>query len=116
MKTAVKFVHLHTPFFFAGKNWKEKVSYTDKGRQGGKLTMTQDSDTHMIHCQCEGDEFFLYPATIIGFTPLTESTTTQTKEVVNATPTRRIVRSSAQVSGPHDHVFAGNGAGKTNDR
>lgn len=109
-KVKVVFTHLHAPLFFAKKNWKEKIdARTDKGPQGAKIEMEYDRDEKELCLRCDVDEIFIPSSNMISYVPEGKAAAV-VKPTSNASSNPKI---QAQVSGPHDHVFAGQGAGKT---
>lgn len=110
-KVAVGFVHLHGPLFFARKNFKEKIDATDKGPDGTALTMEYDRTEKELVIRCGKHEAFIPSSNIVSYSALESF-----KKIPHVQPTSGAsanTKISAQVSGPHDHVFAGLGQGQT---
>lgn len=105
-KVKVGFATLHGPLFFAGRNWGEKLDVRNTAK--GKFEMEYDTDGSTLTVRCEGKETFLPHTSVFSY----EGTTTEKRiePVSHASANPKI---QAQVSGPHDHVFAGKGAGQT---
>ncbi len=111
-KVTVGWVHLHAPLFFARKNFKEKVDVrTDKSPDGKLLTMEYDRTEKELVVRCGDYEQFIPVTNIRGYEAIAT-----TKKIPAIQPTSNVganPKITAQVSGPHDHVFAGQGAGQT---
>ena len=114
-KLKVGFLHLHSPLFFAKKNWKEKIdTRTDKGPQGGKVEIEMiEEDGRPLKCimRCEGHELFLPPTSVFSYAA--EKAINKVPLIKPTTGVSANTSINAQVSGPHDHVFGGVGAGQT---
>lgn len=104
----VSFVHLHTPLFFAGRNWGEKLDI--KNTQKGKIKMFYDRREKELLIQCDGHASYIPSSNMVSYTPVGETHTKAVQPTTNVSANPQI---NAQVSGPHDHVFAGMGAGQT---
>lgn len=113
MKVQVGFVHLHAPLFFARKNWKEKIdTRTDKGPQGEVIRLEYDTDDKELKVNCGDHVAFIPSSNVVSYSPtkeLEKVPVVKTTSGKGANP-----KITAQVSGPHDHVFA-QGPGKTRD-
>lgn len=112
MKIDCSFVHLHAPLFFAGRNWGEKLDI--KNTSKGKIALSYDRDTRELHLECDGKEAFLPSTSVFSYIPkgvVLDATAQSQPERQKPGPKPKI---TAQVSGPHDHVFA-QGPGKTRD-
>jgi len=111
-KVTVGFVHLHGPLFFAGKNFKDRIDIrADKTPDGQPLSMEYDRTEKELVIRGGKYESFIPSSNIVSYSPI-ESVKkipqAQTTTNVSANPSI-----NAQVSGPHDHVFAGLGQGQT---
>lgn len=112
MKLEIGFVHLHSPLFFARKNWKEKVDVrTDKGPQGEVMEMEYCRTDKELKVTCGAHESFIPSSNIVSYSPL--KTVEKVPAVKPTSGKSANLKINAQVSGPHDHVFAGQGAGQT---
>lgn len=108
-KLEVSFIHLHSPLFFAKKNWKEKIdSRTDRGPAGGKIVMEYDRSEKELCLTCEGHTAFIPSSNVVSYAPLIAATAPVNPIASKGANTR--IR--AQASTPHDHVFAGPGGGQ----
>lgn len=111
-KVTVGFAHLHGPLFFARKNFKEKIDVrSDKGPDGTPITMEYDRTEKELVIRCGNHEAFIPSSNIVSYAGLDsvkKIPQVQTTTNVSANPNL-----NAQVSGPHDHVFAGLGQGQT---
>lgn len=106
-KAKLGFINLHSPLFFAGKNWGDKLDIRNKDR--GKLDMEIDYDTKIITLRCENRECELPHTSAFSWEKAeTLAPKVEPTNFPNANP-----GITAQVSGPHDHVFQGKGAGQT---
>lgn len=106
-KMEVSFAHLHTPLFFAGRNWGEKLDVRHTAK--GKITMTYDKEEKTLHVRCDGLEAYIPSSNLVSYSPL-KNPPLKVQEVSHA---GAVPGMNAQVSGPHDHVFAGLGGGQT---
>lgn len=108
----IGFCHFHGPVFFARKNFKEKIDVrSDKGPDGSALSMRYDRDEKEMILRCGDHEAFVPSSNIVSFVPLHAA-----KKIPLIQPTSNVSANpsiNAQVSGPHDHVFAGLGSGQT---
>ncbi len=108
-KLDVTFIHLHAPLFFAKKNFKEKIdSRIDKGPQGGAIEMEYDRSEKELCLKCEGHTAYIPSSNIVSYQTAVASTPA-VNPIATKGPNTRI---RAQASTPHDHVFAGQGAGQ----
>lgn len=117
MKINVSFAHLHSPLFFAGRNWGEKIDVKNTAK--GKVTMSYDRDSKELQIQCEGKETFIPSSNVVSYEPMPEGLEAQAKHL-NTPPVNPLVnppkgKIKAQASSPMDHVHQGLGGGKTND-
>ncbi len=108
-------VHFNNVVFFAKKNFKEKIdARIDKGPQGGAIKISVleiDGEPKKATIEGEGHYLNLPITSIFSYTPRVEAN----KHPI-ISPTSNVSANpkiTAQVSGPHDHVFAGMGAGQT---
>ena len=112
MKVEVGFIHFHGPLFFARKNWKEKIdSRVDKSPEGYPIHMEYDRAEKELRISCDKYESFIPSSNIVSYSPLkaiAKVPVVQPTSGASANP-----KITAQVSGPHDHVFAGKGQGQT---
>lgn len=102
----ISFLHLHAPLFFANKNWGEKID--TRNTHKGKIEMVYDRDLSEVLIKCEKHVSIIPISNVVSMTPFTTEPLPET--VSHASANHKI---TAQVSGPHDHVFAGAGAGQT---
>ncbi len=117
MSIPVSFAHFHNPLFFAGRNWGEKIDVRNRAK--GSVVMTYDRQNKELCVQCEGKTTYIPSSNIVSYEPIPESLSAQAMHFAEAIPNPVVnppKKVSAQASGPHDHVFAGKGGGKTNDR
>lgn len=127
-KINLTFVHLHSPLFFARKNWGDKLDTNNIHR--GKIELVYDRDVQELMIKC-GDKVAFIPATnIVSYEPeVTHNVHSlvapraemrelnlQQEEPARKKPGPKPKIPDAQVSTPTSHVFAGPGAGKTNER
>lgn len=110
MTIEMQFVHLHTPLFFAKKNWGEKL-FSKSAK--GNLKMVYDRDCGELHLECEKHKTIIPVTNICSMDPIDSVQRMETPTTDAVKPRGKV---AAQASGPHDHVFAGNGAGKKNDK
>lgn len=105
-KVDITFLHLHTPLFFAGRNWGEKLDKRQTAK--GKIEMTYWRENSEVHITCEKHFAIIPISNVVSMTPIPAEPLVEpvSKAMANA-------KINAQVSGPHDHVFAGLGAGQT---
>ena len=109
MRQSVLFLHMPDDVFHAGKNFGKKLS--PKAVQG--LQIFYDKSEHEFEIVYNKRSQFVDRT---GCRWELESGAV-TEEVRNEhKPEILQGRKSAQVSGPHDHVFAGEGAGKVRDK
>lgn len=119
MKLDVIFVHLHNPLFFARKNWGEKIDIRNTAK--GKVSLVYDRDTEELEIKCEGSTAFIPKSNIVSYEPMPQEVEVQAikllEPVINplVNKAKPGPKTKAQASSPTDHVFAGAGAGKTND-
>lgn len=109
MKVEASFVLLHSPLFFAGRNWGNKLDVKDTAK--AKLQLTYDRETKELEVKCLAKTMYMPSSNIIGYEPLITTLPTSDAAVAPGIIRRR----TAQASTPMDHVHAGLGAGKTND-
>jgi len=111
-KVNVGWVHFHGPLFFAGKNFKEKIDVrSDKTPDGKPLSMEYDRTEKELVIRGGKFESFIPSSNIVSYSALEAI-----KKIPQVQPTTNVSANpsiSAQVSGPHDHVFAGLGQGQT---
>ncbi len=107
-----KFVELHSPLFHLGKNHGLKLL------AGADLSLDYDPKEKELEVKYKGESTFLPSTSVHNYTPITEADVrAPVAPIVNVShdqDTRKI--KSAQVSGPHDHVFQGEGAGKKRNK
>lgn len=124
MKINLSFVELHSPLFFAEKNWGQKLELA-KVRSGTiRITeMIYDRADKELCLRGQSDkgffEGFVPSSNIISYTPLPEglgALKAPIAELVNPLVNPPKAKVKAQVGAPNDHVFAGPGAGKTNEK
>lgn len=102
----ITFLHLHAPLFFANRNWGEKLDTRNTAK--GRIEMVYDRDLAEVLIKCEKHVSIIPISNVVSMTPFT--TDPLPEPVATKGPNAKI---TAQVSGPHDHVFAGAGAGQT---
>lgn len=118
MKIDLSFAHLHGPLFFANKNWGEKLDVKNTAK--GKIQLSYDREHKELTVKCDGFTTIVPSSNIVSMTPIPEAMPAQVNQPLEAAlntaviPPRGPGRPKAQVSGPHDHVFAQN-AGKVRD-
>ena len=129
------FVELHTPLFLGGVNWGPKL-FQKNGKGNLELIYDRASQELIVtfgKFQCIIPSSNIASMTLKGFemTQAVQQTHPVTAGIEKAqveTPTtmiqnqpevkklgRPVKAISSQASTPHDHVFKGVGAGKTND-
>lgn len=114
MKLPLSFVELHAPLFMGegtGKNWGVKLY---KKQAKGDLLLTYDREHGEVLVK-HGNAIAIIPLpNVISMWPESEAVQENPASLVQHKPVGRPPK-NAQVSTPHDHVFAGNGAGKTRE-
>lgn len=103
MRTSIIWAELHSPIFLAGTNLQPKLDPTK--RVGLKLEY--DEDRKQLYVSYNGKTARVPEPSILS---MVEGTIEERPLAVKPITTGKPVK--AQVSGPHDHVFAGLGAGK----
>lgn len=117
MKIDLTFAHLHSPLFFAGKNWGEKLDIKNTAK--GSIQLSYDRTEKELLIKSGGSVAIIPTSNVVSMTPLLEITqcgnveNPKCPQPVTLAPRGKI---KAQVSGPNDHVHAGPGAGKINDK
>lgn len=127
----IKFAELHAPLFHGGKNHGMKL------KAGGDLEMDYDRAEKELTVTYKGESTYVPSTSVQNYTPLVQEDLGLTLEKAvgasNLSPLQlaehankldpnishpKDVRKikSAQVSGPHDHVFQGEGAGRKRDK
>ena len=106
MKVDLDFAELHTPLFLAGKNWQLKLYAGDKTG----LKLAYDRVEKELLVSAKGKIAIVPMSNVASMQPAGEVKAPE-MEAVRLKPGPR---PKAQVSGPHDHVFA-QGPGKTRD-
>jgi hypothetical protein len=132
MKINLSFAELHNPLFLAGTNWGQKL-VPNMGAKG-KLELVYDRTEKELLVKTKGKVAIVPCASVASMTPVDihkdismDKEVAQTMDVVASPvippmlakgkpgPKPKVNPVNAQVSGPHDHVFAGQGVGKVND-
>ena len=108
MKIDIRFAHLHTPLFFGGKSFGDKLEH---GKHEG-LAMTYDTEEPWIRVFWKNREGLVPMSNVASLSPMEEKPFAVDIEKPKAV-TGPI---KAQVSSPTDHVFAGMGAGLVKDK
>lgn len=117
MKIELSFAELHNPLFLNNTNWGQKLK-PNMGTKG-KLELAYDRVEKELLVKA-GSRIAIIPVgNVSSMEPVsTEALPKETEQVMEITPKGKPgpkPKINAQVSGPHDHVFAGRGGGKTND-
>jgi hypothetical protein len=114
------FIELHSPLFFAGKNWGTKISATSNTGTTTGLKLSYDKEEKEIHL-VYGTKMTMIPREAAGnITPINpkdfghDIKTDHTKPKTHKSHAMTANINKAQVSTPMGHVFEGLGAGKTN--
>lgn len=108
----VKFAELHAPLFLNGKNHGLKL-FSKNG-----IILEYDKEEKELLVNYRGSIAHLPSTSVHSYEPdsmtLSEAAMTELSQSSGPSiaPTKKV---KAQVSGPHDHVFAGQGAGKARD-
>ncbi len=127
----VEFAELHSPLFHGGKNHGLKL------KAGGDLELDYDRAERELRITYKGQHTYAPSTSIQNYTPLEQSapglTLEQSLAGSNLSPLQKSEHGnklnpgtshamdsrkikSAQVSGPHDHAFQGEGAGRKRDK
>lgn len=101
MRTEIVWAELHSPLFLAGTNLSQKLDI--KKRPG--LVMQFDEEKHQMYVTFNGNTARVPEPSILS---MVEG---KAEEPKKAPAVRGPIK--AQASSPHDHVFAGPGAGDT---
>lgn len=104
MRIPVKFAELHATLFHGGKNHGLKLFSKDG------LSLEYDTEEKQLLVTYKGDTTFLPSTSVHNYTPMPEGLEAELA-VVAPDPFVPKAKIKAQVSGPHDHVFQGEGAG-----
>jgi hypothetical protein len=107
-----KFVELHSVLFHCGKNHGLKLL------ANADLSLDYDQKEKELKVTYKGEPTFLPSTSVHNYTPFTEADVrAPVAPIVNVSHDQDVRKiKSAQVSGPHDHVFQGEGAGKRRDK
>lgn len=105
------FVHLHSPLFFAKRNWGEKLT---PNSSKGKLQMRYDREQKEVLLKCDGHQTIIPTSNVVSMDPAPAGiedfaeamTAPAVNPMVNPPKGKPGPKPKAQVSGPHDHVFA----------
>lgn len=110
MKIPVEIATLHNPWFHrTGATAGKSLGVRLDTREQKDLKLEWDSDSRMLSITWGGRTGYAMDANVAGIFPFDD----QLPAPVTKLPPPAIKRQvSAQVSGPHDHVFAGPGGGK----
>ena len=104
--------HFHNVVFFAGKNFGEKIDIrAHKTPDGKPITMEYDRTEKELVIRGGKHESFIPSSNIVSYSPIET-----VEKIPLVQPTSNVSANpsiNAQVSGPHDHVFAGLGQGQT---
>lgn len=116
----LSFAELHNPAFLAGTNLGMKLEIRNTTKGPVQLDyiwkeVDQGKGQFFLRIMHKNRKLLVPESNIIGMEEIEEFVNQVEVTPVVATPTRARGKVTAQVSGPHDHVFAGQGAGKTND-
>lgn len=106
MRQPVKFAELHAPLFHAGKNHGLKLH----AKPGLKLWYDRTEKELMV--EWENRTSYLPSTSVHSYELMDDSVIPVEEPKLRVPPTKKI---KAQVSGPHDHVFRGEGHGRTKD-
>lgn len=119
-KIEISFLHLHSPLFFAKRNWGEKIDSAVHHK--GKVEMVYDRELGEVLIKCEKHTSIIPISNVVSMTPVSDSLEEQAaagpqivaNPLVNppkGKPGPKTIL-KPQASSPHDHVFAGPGAGQ----
>lgn len=119
MKIAIESADLHNPIFLAGTNLQKKLDPSK--RMGLQLTYDMDKEHLLVHYK---SRVLIVPlANVSGmdvpeslvylFAPAEDQPAVRAAAPMSTFPGGKI---KAQVSSPTDHVFAGPGGGRANDK
>lgn len=114
----LSFVHLHSPLFFAGRNWGEKLDIKDTRK--GQVKISYDRNEKEVILECEGKTTIIPTSNVVSMVPVSDPPLDRKVMIEDQQPKAKpgpkpkFNANAAQVSGPHDHVFAA-GPGKTRD-
>lgn len=114
MRIKAAFAHLHSPLFFAKVNWGDKIDVKNTAK--GKVELTYDRTNDELEVTLGNKTTFIPKPSIFSWEPLEVEAPRQEPEIKPEPAKPRQTKLSAQASGPNDHVFAGPGSGKTNDK
>lgn len=121
MKIELCFAELHTPLFLGGTNWGHKLDAMKNSK--GKITLFYDRAEKELIVGAAGRIAIIPTSNVVSMTPIEiaeiDALAEKIKEaqVELGKPTiynKPGPKPKAQVSGPHDHVFA-QGPGKVRD-
>jgi len=121
MKIKLSSAELHDVLFFMGVNFDKKLTTRMKNRD---LTLTYDRVEKELIVGCENKIKIIPWTNVAGMEPIAfpvieqEPVAPQPTVLEAVAPTPKTIRRnlSSQASSPTDHVHAGPGAGKTNDK
>jgi hypothetical protein len=105
----VEFAELHAPLFHGGKNHGAKLFNKDG------LELDYDKGERELKVVYKGQPTYLPSTSVHNYTPAIEKAQAAIVPAVHHDQDTRKIK-SAQVSGPHDHVFQGEGSGKKRDK
>ena len=110
--TEVKYAELHSPFFVGGKSFGTKLD--PKTTQGLSLFYDKPEKELVVYWKNHLGTFVanLPSSNVVSYQPIIEGVESKVVEQHKAHPMKKGIQ-SAQVQTPMDHVFQGEGAGKT---
>lgn len=107
MKVKVRLAKTHAPIFVGTKNGTSGKNLKDTLISGGGLGLEYDTDQQELLVTWEGVTTHVVGSTVISYEPAIAGVVELPKQTIE----HKSSRVSAQVSGPHDHVFQGEGKG-----
>ncbi len=113
----LSFAHFHSPIFFARRTIGDKIIDSDPKCRGVKAYRLSQGQDDGILLELNNETTLIPISNVISYTYLTEEKKAvprpmQEQQKAKPGPKPKL---SAQVQSPHDHVFQGQGAGKTSN-
>lgn len=111
----LSFAHFHSPIFFARRTIGDKIIDSDPKCRGVKAYRLVSGDDDGVFLELNNETTLIPISNVISYTYLAEekkAAPQPQKEQAKPGPKPKL---GAQVQSPNDHVFAGQGAGKTSN-
>lgn len=111
----LSFAHFHSQIFFARRTIGDKIVDGDPKCKGVKAYRVCGGDDDGVLLELNNQTTFIPMSNVISYTYLAEEkkpAPQPQKEAAKPGPKPKL---GAQVQSPNDHVFAGQGAGKTSN-